>query len=148
MNIEEYDLDQGARIRNAYITEDMMRKFYMFFWGRQDVYARRGRKGGYFPQCKYRWNYDICPKQRGEKAFCDECDYKKWIPLTPEVVLKHLLGYKEDGSDVIGVYPLFLDDTCRFIVFDFDNHVKESAQDDFANTDDIWQSEVDSLKPI
>ena len=37
-------------------------------------------------------------------------------------IIAHLLGTKEDGSDVIGVYPLLPNGTCRFIVFDFDNH--------------------------
>ena len=40
-------------------------------------------------------------------------------------IIAHLLGTKEDGSDVIGVYPLLSNGTCRFIVFDFDNHEKE-----------------------
>ncbi|MFR5557833.1 MAG: hypothetical protein ACLTKE_14185 [Coprococcus sp.] len=26
------------------------------FWGREDVYARRGKNGGYFPQCDIRWD--------------------------------------------------------------------------------------------
>lgn len=45
-----------------------------------------------------------------------------------EKIISHLLGYKEDGSDVIGVYPLLPDGTCRFIVFDFDNHEKGRKQ--------------------
>ena len=143
---EEYDPDQGGRIISPYITEDMVSRFFMMFWGRQDVYAQRGRKGGYFPQCKQRWNNNICPKQRGEKKFCDDCGYRNWKQLEPKTVLKHLLGYKEDGSDVIGVYPLFPDGTCRFLVFDFDNHEKGSAQTDYANDDDEWRDEVDALR--
>lgn len=41
-----------------------------------------------------------------------------------------------------------LDDTCRFIVFDFDNHEKDAEKNDFANTDDLWKEEVDSLRRI
>lgn len=143
---EEYDPDQGGRIISPYITKDMVSRFFMMFWGRQDVYALRGRKGGYFPQCKQRWNSHICPKQRGEKKFCDDCGSRDWKQLEPNTVLKHLLGYKEDGSDVIGVYPLFPDGTCRFLVFDFDNHEKGSAQTDYANDDDEWRDEVDALR--
>ena len=33
-------------------------------------------------------------------------------------IIVHLLGIKEDGSDVIGVYPLLPNGTCRFLVFD------------------------------
>lgn len=145
---EEYDPDQGARINSLYITENMVRQFFTMFWGRQDVYAQRGRKGGYFPQCNHRWNSNVCPKQRGEKQFCDNCEHKGWKPLTPDVILKHLLGYKEDGSDVIGVYPLFPDGTCRFLVFDFDNHEKGAVQTDFANEDNEWRDEVDALRSM
>ena len=108
---ETYDPDQGGRIVSQYITKDMMRSFFIMFWGRQDVYARRGSKGGYFPQCHQRWNYQVCPKQRGEKPRCENCEFKEWKPLDRKTVLKHLLGYKEDGSDVIGLYPLFPDGT-------------------------------------
>ena len=46
-------------------------------------------------------------------------------------IIVHLLGIKEDGSDVIGVYPLLPNGTCRFIVFDFDNHEKGAEVTDF-----------------
>ena len=46
---EEYDLDQGDRIVNPpYITEKMAIRFFSMFWGREDVYAGRGKNGGYF----------------------------------------------------------------------------------------------------
>lgn len=76
---EEYDLDQGSRIVNPpYITEKMAIRFFSMFWGREDVYARRGKNGGYFPQCANRWNDRLCPKQRKEKVFCDECENTKY----------------------------------------------------------------------
>lgn len=104
---EEYDLDQGNRIVNPpYITEKMAIRFFSMFWGREDVYARRGKNGGYFPQCANRWNDRLCPKQRKEKVTCDECENTKWISLDVKKIIAHLLGTKEDGSDVIGVYPL------------------------------------------
>lgn len=43
-------------------------------------------------------------------------------------IIEYLLGYRED---VLGVQ--FLDGICRFIVFDFDNHVKGAEQAQFAN---------------
>ena len=79
---EEYDLDQGNRIVNPpYITEKMAIRFFSMFWGREDVYARRGKNGGYFPQCANRWNDRLCPKQRKEKVFCDECENTKCYEL-------------------------------------------------------------------
>ena len=148
-NAEEYDLDQGARIVHpTFITEKMAIRFFSMFWGREDVYARRGKNGGYFPQCDNRWNMKLCPKQRGEKIFCDECENKKWTKLDVKKIVAHLLGYKEDGSDVIGIYPLLPDGTCRFIVFDFDNHEKGAEATDFANVDIEWHKEVESLRKM
>ena len=148
-NAEEYDLDQGARIVHpTFITEKMAIRFFSMFWGREDVYARRSKNGGYFPQCDNRWDVKLCPKQRGEKIFCDECENKKWTKLDVKKIVSHLLGYKEDGSDVIGVYPLLPDGTCRFLVFDFDNHEKGAETTDFANMDNEWHKEVDALRKM
>lgn len=146
---DEYDLDQGGRIVHpGYITENMAKRFFSMFWGREDVYAKRGKKGGYFPQCANRWNDHLCPKQQNQKIFCDECINKKWTRLDVKKIINHLLGYKEDGSDVIGVYPLLPDGTCRFLVFDFDNHEKAAENIDFANQNDEWRDEVDALRKI
>lgn len=148
-NVEEYDPDQGERINNpAFITEEMAKCFFSMFWGREDVYAKRGKNGGYFPQCDNRWNDELCPKQRGEKMFCDECENTKWTKLDVKKIIAHLLGYKEDGSDVIGVYPLLPNGMCRFIVFDFDNHEKGAEATDFANIDNEWHKEVDALRKM
>ena len=145
---EEYDPDQGGRILSKYITGDMVNKYFAMFWGRTDVYAKRGTKGGYFPQCNHRWNNRICPKQRGEKINCEACEHTEWTKLEPKKIMEHLLGYKEDGADVLGIYPLLADGTCRFLVFDFDDHEKVPESADFANTDDEWHDEVDALRLI
>lgn len=57
-------------------------------------------------------------------------------------------GAKEDCSDVIGVYPMLPDETCNFLVFDFDNHDDNTNGDDFANTDERWREEVNALREI
>ena len=146
---DEYDLDQGGRIVHpGYITENMAKRFFSMFWGREDVYAKRGKKGGYFPQCANRWNDHLCPKQQNQKIFCDECINKKWTRLDVKKIINHLLGYKEDGSDVIGVYPLLPDGTCRFLIFDFDCHEKSAEKKDFANQNDERRDEVDALRKI
>lgn len=148
-NIEDYDPDQGGRIvEPGFITDDMVKRYFAMFWGREDVFAKRGKKGGYFPQCDNRWNEKICPKQRNEKIFCDECEHTKWTKLDIKKIKSHLLGYKEDGTDVIGVYPLLPNGTCRFIVFDFDNHEKGAEETDFANTDNEWHDEVHALRKM
>ena len=144
----EYDPDQGARIMSVYISEKLANHFFGMFWGRMDVFAKRGSKGGYFPQCENRWNSRVCPKQYGKKQSCEDCEYRSWTKLTPKMLVDHLLGCRDDGADVLGVYPLFPDGTCRFLVFDFDNHEKGAAQTDYANEGDDWRSEVDALRKI
>jgi superfamily II DNA or RNA helicase len=145
---EEYDPDQGGRIISKYIDRSLAKEFYKYFWGRTDVFAKRAKNGNYYPQCDNRWNDAVCPKQKGEKVYCEDCEHKCWTKINSEIILKHLIGFKEDGSDVIGVYPLLPDQTCRFLVFDFDNHEKGAEADDFANKDDLWHEEVDALRKI
>ena len=148
-NMEEYDVDQGERIVfPECITDDMAKKFFAMFWGRHDVFAKRGKNGGYYPQCNNRWNEKLCPKQRDEKTFCDECENTQWTPLELWRIKEHLRGTKVDGTDVLGVYPLLPDGTCRFIVFDFDNHEKGAEITDFANVDNEWHNEVDALRKM
>ena len=145
---KEYDLDQGARIIEQNINEYMIKKFFSMFWGREDVYAKRAKNGNYYPQCNNRWIDAICPKQRNEKVYCEDCEHKCWTKLTLKTIEKHLVGYREDGADIIGVYPLLPDGTCRFLVFDFDNHEKDAEKNDFANDNDDWHDEVDALRQI
>ena len=145
---EKYDLDQGARISDQYIYEYVARKFFSMFWGRMDVFAKRAKNGNYYPQCDNRWNNAKCPKQRNEKIYCENCEHQCWTKLTLEVIEKHLWGYREDGADVIGVYPLLPDGTCRFLVFDFDNQEKDAEKNDFANENEDWHDEVDALRMI
>lgn len=150
---EEYDPDQGARIIHPkQITAEMANLFYSRFWGRQDVYARRGEKkgtgeAGYYTQCHNRWE-DVCPKTRHEKMNCKDCPHQSYKQLTVKDVLAHLQGKSYNGSDVIGIYPLLKNGTCRFLVFDFDNHEKGMEKKDFANTDETWMEEVDAMRRI
>ena len=145
---EEYDPDQGSRIEQQYIDKRLATQFFAMFWGREDVFAKRARNGNYYPQCDNRWNNAVCPKQKGEKQYCEDCEHTSWTKLTPEILINHLLGCREDGADVIGVYPLLSDGTCRFLVFDFDNHEKDAEKNDFANEDEAWHDEVDALRMI
>lgn len=41
---DEYDPDQASRIIPFEVTDELARRFYGLFWGRTDVFARRGRK--------------------------------------------------------------------------------------------------------
>lgn len=150
---EEYDPDQGGRISHpGKITVEMANLFYARFWGRQDVYARRSEKkgtgeAGYYTQCHNRWE-NICPKMGHKKMNCKDCPHQLYKQLTINDILAHLQGRSYNASDVIGVYPLLKNNTCRFLVFDFDNHEKGAEKKDFANTDEAWMEEVEAMRTI
>ena len=150
--LEKYETNQGARIRHPQmITDVMANHFYARFWGRQDVYSKRSenKKGeaGYYPQCHNFWR-ENCPKAHGEKISCGSCPARDYKRLQKEDILAHLRGYSNNGSDVIGVYPLLPDGTCRFLVYDFDDHEKGAEKRDFANSDDSWIEEVEAMRTI
>lgn len=150
---EGYDSNQGARIiYPKQITEEMANLFYARFWGRQDVYAKRSEKkgtgeAGYYTQCYNFWK-EVCPKKHRQKMNCKDCPYQAYRQLKKEDILAHLQGKSYNGSDVIGVYPLLKNGTCRFLVYDFDNHDKGAEKRDFANTDDAWIEEVEAMRTI
>ena len=134
------------------ITYEHARLFFSYFWGRTDVYAKRYKNKktgatGYFPQCNNFWKYGICPKAERLKIQCKECDNKSWIKLGANQIIAHLKGEDKDCTDVIGVYPIWEDETCRFIVFDFDNH-NEADDIGYSENDKIWVEEVAALREI
>ena len=126
------------------ISPTHARFFYSLFHGRSDVYAKRAvmksGKAGYFPVCENLWRYGVCPKADRQKVKCASCPNRSWAPLNQRALMAHLTGEKSDGSDVIGIYPLLPDDTCRFLVFDFDDHE--------ASPGTVWQEDVDALRQI
>lgn len=109
---------------NKYSSVDTkIRLFRKLFSGREDVFARRWYskttgKSGYQPVCENEWTEGICDK----KAFkCSVCPNRKLLPLSDRAVYNHLAGKDEYGRDVIGIYPMLPDDTCRFLCADFDD---------------------------
>lgn len=147
-----YDPNQGERIIPKDITETDAKMFFRMFWGRTDVYSKRTVKKStgevnYYTQCYNFWKKG-CPRITGSKIKCRDCQRQAYKELKKEQVIEHLRGNAEDATDVIGIFPLFADDTCRFIVFDFDNHEKGAEKNDYANVDDMWKDEVDSLRKI
>lgn len=147
--------NQGVRIIPEVITQNHAKYFYSIFKGRMDVYSKRGGKPnpktgktGYYTQCWNFWKDGICPKKTGNKIKCGECKNQNYKPLIGENIMHHLKGDREDCSDVIGLYPMFPDETCNFLVFDFDNHDEKTNGEDFANTDDEWIDEVNAMRAI
>lgn len=150
---EAYDPEQGSRIIHPQtITENMANKFFYMFWGRQDVYAKRSvnketGKAAYYPQCNNFWT-NVCHKKIKDGINCKDCKNRSYKPITKYDILNHLQGNAYNASDVIGVYPLCSNGTCRFMVFDFDNHGKGAEEKDFANADDTWIKEVEAMREI
>ena len=123
---ESYDMNQGARIVPVSVTKKLASQYFARFWGRMDVYSQRvvnkAGKIGYYPQCKNFWvpgcrrrpefNHELKKKS----TTCLDCTMQEWKTITPDIIINHLTG-----KITIGIYPLLSDDTCRFLVFDFDN---------------------------
>lgn len=116
-------------IINKNISKEQIDLFITLFHGRTDVYAKRfiSKTGnvGYSPGCNNFWRHGVCPKREGKKIKCFDCPNRNWIKLNRTLLREHLGGRKSDGTDVIGIYPMLADETCFFIVFDFDNHERQ-----------------------
>ncbi|HBP1357769.1 TPA: DEAD/DEAH box helicase family protein [Pseudomonas aeruginosa] len=97
-------------------TDAKLELFRRLFRGRTDVFPLRWEsktgKSGYSPACANEWRPGVCEKPRIK---CGECPHRQLIPLSDQVLYRHLAG-----EIVIGVYPLMPDDTCHFLAVDFD----------------------------
>lgn len=150
-----FEEDQGARILPVTITKQHIQYYYHLFKGRNDVYSKRSGKAnkktgkhGYYTQCWNFWKDGICPKKNNPQFNCGECQNQRYKELTGQVLYEHLIGAKEDASDVIGLYPMFPDETVNFLVFDFDCHDDKIGGDDGANLDQDWMTEVNVFRKI
>lgn len=103
--------------------EEKVTLFRSLFRGRDDVYprrfeSRRSGKSGYSPVCGNEWVRGICEKPRVK---CAVCPHRHFLPVTDEMIRRHLSGHDDRGSAfVAGVYPMLLDETCFFLAMDFD----------------------------
>lgn len=150
-----FEENQGARILPVTITKQHIQYYYHLFKGRNDVYSKRSGKvnkktgkHGYYTQCWNFWKDGICPKKNHSKFNCGECQNQKYKELTGQVLYEHLIGAREDASDVIGLYPMFPDETVNFLVFDFDCHDDKIGGDDGANLESDWMTEVNAFRKI
>lgn len=109
---------------------EKIKLFMALFRGREDVYAKRwaNKKGdtGYSPVCRNEWKSDTCQKPRVK---CFDCAHKAYDELTEQVIEDHLRG-----KIIIGIYPLCMDETCRFLAMDFD--------------EEGWQRDVTTLRSV
>ena len=72
-------------------------------------------RSGYVPACINELSH-ACPKTGGGRMKCGDCPNRNFIRLSADVMEKHL-----KGQLTIGVYPMFPDETCRFLAFDLKN---------------------------
>jgi len=127
-------------VTNNSSENDKILLFRTLFRGREDVYPRRFEskktgKSGYQPVCRNEWLRGVCGKPR---IRCGNCENRKFLPLTDEIIRNHLLGYdpkeKTRRDFIIGVYPLLPDETCWFIAADFDQSAWMEDVSHFLNT--------------
>jgi len=116
------DLKDGL-VNHHSSVESKIALFRSLFRGRDDVYprrfeSRRTGKSGYQPACANEWVRGLCEKPRVK---CAECQHRRFLPITDEVIRWHLSGQDNEGRDfVIGVYAMLQDETCFFLAADFD----------------------------
>ncbi len=126
------DIDIAPAV-NERISPDIISKFSSpqkkialfksLFCGREDVFARRWyskttEKSGYQPVCANEWDEQLCDKR---KYKCNSCPNRKLLPLSDKDIFNHLSGKDLYGRDVVGIYPMLSDDTCKFCCVDFDD---------------------------
>ena len=122
----------GTGINKYSSSNEKILLYRSLFCGREDVFARRWyskttEKSGYQPVCENEWADGLCDKK---KYKCSVCPNRKLSPITDENIYKHLEGKDYYGRDVIGIYPMLIDETCHFLCADFDD--KEYEKDALA----------------
>ena len=105
--------DAGA----TWSPERKVALFASLFRGREDVFPRRWEKpgkgrSGWAPRCSNEWVPGVCAKPR---VRCGECLHQAFVAPVEVELLAHLRG-----RQVMGVYPLLADDTCRLLAIDLD----------------------------
>ena len=119
----------GTAINRNSSANEKISVYHSLFRGREDVFARRWyskttEKSGYQPVCENEWCDGLCDKR---KYKCSVCPNRKLSPITDSDIYKHLEGKDYYGRDVMGIYPMLIDETCYFLCVDFDD--KEYEKD-------------------
>ncbi len=111
-------------VQQVGVTDSRIRLFRQIFQGRTDVYpvrwvSKQG-KSGYSPVCSND-RTSVCHKPTIK---CSNCQHQRFEPVTDDVIRRHL---DPKMNRTIGVYPMLHDETCWFLVADFD---KQNWQSD------------------
>lgn len=119
----EYEMNQNKKTNIS--IEEKIKVYSDYFRGRDDVYPylsidkKDSSKKYYIPACLNEWKTGICNKTMGKP--CKTCQYREDKPLSYEVIRNHIYS-----NHPIGLYPILDDDTCYFLVFDFDDKKNET----------------------
>lgn len=99
--------------KSSFTKKQKIEIYFRYFKGRKDVIASKYYKDG-------KKAYSICCNNRFKNDFCNykcsECKNKAYLSYNEDRLLEHFKGIKS-----YGIYPLLEDNTCYFIVLDFDN---------------------------
>ena len=116
-------MNEVAVVSHRSSAESKIALFRSLFRGREDIYPRRfeslaSGRSGYAPACSNEWRPGVCEKP---KIKCADCPNRQFLPVTDRVVRWHLSGADDDGKPfTMGLYPMLLDESCQFLVVDFD----------------------------
>ena len=114
----------GPAVDQTSPREAKIALFRSLFRGRTDVFPVRWEnsksgRSGYAPACANDWKPGLCRKPAVK---CTACPNQAFLPVTDDVVARHLTGYDgRGGTFVAGVYPMVADDHCWFLAADFDD---------------------------
>lgn len=115
-NLNESFKESTLNKTKAEKVKERIRIYKSLFKGRDDVFAIRWEsksgKSGYSPACANEWHQTLCKKP---SIKCADCQHRKFISLTDNVIYDHLTG-----RQTIGLYPLLQNETCWFLAVDFD----------------------------
>ena len=141
---------KDAPVHHRSTPEAKIGLFRSLFRGRDDVYPRRFEsrktgKSGYQPACANEWARGLCEKpgtgfasglgagntrrESSSRVKCADCPHRRFLPVTNEVIRRHLAGRDDVGREfVMGVYPMLQDEACFFLAADFDKtHWQQDA---------------------
>ncbi len=110
-------------VTNTSSAETKIALFRSLFQGKEDVYPvrfenRKTGRRGHASSCGNEWVRGLCEKSRIKGAACPR---RKFLPVTVEVIRRHLFGMDAPGRPfVTGVYPMLLDETCRLLALNLD----------------------------
>ncbi|HUI65691.1 MAG TPA: DEAD/DEAH box helicase family protein, partial [Bacteroidota bacterium] len=137
-------LKPGSQPTEILTIPEKITLFRTLFRGREDVFARRWEnlrtgKTGYAPACTNDFKRGICEKlgSPGEKKHpglvCGTCRRQAFIPVSDDEIERHLRG-----GQLMGIYPLLLDERCWLLAIDFDG---DSWLEDLQSYSDVCTRE-------